>query len=309
MNVSDLAGRGSRKELEAVDQLLYDIRRYETTSEFKDLLRIVRRFPAFAPYNCFLIHVQRPGASYVARAPRWEQEFGRQVKPRAIPIVILVPFGPVNFVYDVEDTQGEPLPEYVVKPFQVRGRLDRRVWERLCDSCARERIKIEEREGGSALAGDVMPAGDNVYVQTKVYNREKRTWETKELRALWSVSLNRRESNLATRFSTLVHELAHIYCGHLWEPGRKRWGTKWISERGSLNPKTMEFEAETVAYMVCTRFGIVPPSARYLFGYLDEHQRIPSISLDTVLKVAGTIERNARNLAPIRNLPKSKETS
>jgi hypothetical protein len=41
----------------------------------------------------------------------WWTRFGRRPKPHARPLIILRSFGPVDFVYDVLDTEGKALPE------------------------------------------------------------------------------------------------------------------------------------------------------------------------------------------------------
>jgi hypothetical protein len=84
----------------------------------------------------------------------------------------------------------------------------------------------------------------------------------------------------------VLHELAHLYCGHL--------GTfypKWWSDRRHLNKNQREFEAESVCWLVCERMGIKNPSAKYLSGYLDNNESIPNISIDTVLKTALILEK------------------
>ena len=87
------------------------------------------------------------------------------------------------------------------------------------------------------------------------------------------------------RYATLVHELAHLYCGHLGTPN-KRW---WPDRRG-LSKAVCEFEAESVCYLVCGRAGITNPSDEYLSGYLGENQQVPEISLECVMAASGLIE-------------------
>ena len=53
----------------------------------------------------------------------------------------------------------------------------------------------------------------------------------------------------------------------------------------------LEFEAESVCWLLCERQGIKNPSAEYLNGYLDNNGEIPKISLDTVLKAVAAIEQ------------------
>jgi hypothetical protein len=64
------------------------------------------------------------------------------------------------------------------------------------------------------------------------------------------ISVNR---NLKTteKFHTICHELGHLFCCHQhYSPSKRRYLTK----------KEREFEAETVAWLVCKRLGIKNPS-------------------------------------------------
>jgi len=84
----------------ALDELFNATYAYRSSQEFYDLVQFVRRFRFYSPYNAFLIHIQRPGAIYVAPPHRWKRQYGRTVKPNANPIVIMQPMGPVMFVFD-----------------------------------------------------------------------------------------------------------------------------------------------------------------------------------------------------------------
>jgi hypothetical protein len=77
------------------------------TSGALGISELPRAVPARFLFNAMLIRVQRPGALAVASRRRW-QDYGRTVAPDAVPIVILQPFGPVQFVYDVGDTHRLP---------------------------------------------------------------------------------------------------------------------------------------------------------------------------------------------------------
>ena len=58
-----------------------------------------------APFNMMLADIQRPGARYVAFRKDWVR-LGREVKPGAIPIIVLWPFCPVRCAFDLSDTTG-----------------------------------------------------------------------------------------------------------------------------------------------------------------------------------------------------------
>ena len=108
------------------------------------------------------------------------------------------------------------------------------------------------------------------------------------MKVCYELLLNARHSP-AEQYATLAHELAHLYCGHLGTPNLDWWPSRyWLSE------KEREFEAESIAFLVCSRLGIENPSHEYLSGYLKDHISIPAISLNCVLKSAGLIEQMGR---------------
>jgi hypothetical protein len=86
-----------------------------------------------------------------------------------------------------------------------------------------------------------------------------------------------------------VHELAHLYCGHLGSPN-----PKWWPDRRGFHHIVREFEAESVCYMICERLGIGNPSEEYLSSLLGPGTGVPPISLEAVMTSAGLIERMGR---------------
>lgn len=113
----------------ALDELFSLTRQYRSTKDFRNLIDFVARFKFYSPFNAMLIHIQMPGARYVAPPHRWERDHDRVIKTGAHPIVILQPMGPVMFVFDVSDTEpindrARHLPPRVENPFEVRrGRV------------------------------------------------------------------------------------------------------------------------------------------------------------------------------------------
>jgi hypothetical protein len=87
-----------------------------------------------------------------------------------------------------------------------------------------------------------------------------------------------------SRYGVLIHELAHIYLGHL---GGDKDG--WWSSRGDLARRAMEVEAEAVAYIVSRRAGLKGASPQYVSGYLDGEATLKRISFDLIAKVAGRL--------------------
>ena len=74
----------------------------------------------------------------------------------------------------------------------------------------------------------------------------------------------------------------------------------WWPSRRELNHRTVEIEAEAVAFIVSSRFGLKGASARYVSSHLRNDPMPPSVSLDLVAKVAGKLEKMAKEVLPAR---------
>jgi len=263
----------------ALDELFSLTRQYRSSKTYHELLQFVARFRYYSPFNAMLVHIQMPGARFVAPPRRWLNGYGRHINPGARPMVILQPMGPVMFVFDVSDTEGDPLPPQVEKPFEVRagkvgGRLPRTI-----ENTKRDGVAIHTAKLGSQQGGSIGPARG----PAKVLKFGKTTVPVR-----YALELSQ-DATEESRYAALVHELAHLYCGHLGTPN-----DKWWPDRRGLEHQVREFEAESVAYMVCTRLGISNPSEQYLAGYMGQQNETPPISLECVVKAAGLIETMGR---------------
>jgi hypothetical protein len=58
-----------------------------------------------ALFNALLAILQLPHASMLCSASVWQAKWGRRVSPEQHPIVLMFPFGPVEFVFDVSQTE------------------------------------------------------------------------------------------------------------------------------------------------------------------------------------------------------------
>lgn len=282
---------------EALDELFQAAQRYRTSAEFMALVQFVTKFRRYAPYSAMLIHIQRPGATFVAPARRWITEYGRRVKTGATPMVILQPMGPVMFVFDVGDTEplpgATPLPVPVEDPYGVRnGKVGRELPQTL-ENARRDGVRCTERTGlGNQFAGCVVVySGAPATIQFPVGVKPPRTVPVP---VRYDMILNG-DTTPETRYATLAHELAHLYCGHLGTPDE----TWWPDRRGHAK-EVVEFEAEAVSYLVCRRLGLDSPADRYLSNYMGEHNDVPCISLDAVFRVAALIESMGRRRLPVR---------
>jgi hypothetical protein len=269
----------------ALDELFSLTHQYRTSKAYYDLMQFVARFRFYAPFNAMLVHVQMPGATFVAPPYRWLRDYGRQVKPGARPLVILQPMGPVMFVFDVSETEGDPLPEEVEKPFEVRaGRIGCEL-DLTVENAKRDGVAVHTARVGSQRGGSI-----------GVLRVPGKALEFREepIPVRYELELDEAASR-ESRYAVLAHELAHLYCGHLGTPD-----DRWWPDRCILVKEVEEFEAESVAYMVCARRGIENRSAEYLADYVQKSGEVPPISLHAVMKAAGLIEDMGKRLLEAR---------
>jgi len=140
-----------------LDELFNNVAAYRTTTAFNELMQFISRFHFYAPFNAMLVHVQKPGAKYVMPAHKWWECHGRTIRPGAQPLVILQPFGPVMFVFDVSETEGKPLPPHIENPFGVRkGKVGSQL-SRTVENAARDGVRITKVSHGSLRAGSIGP--------------------------------------------------------------------------------------------------------------------------------------------------------
>lgn len=100
-----------------IDELQFLVRSFRNKDEFKKLLDFVGRHDYLAPYNAMLAQMQKPGATFIYNGQKW-REFGRRPKVNSQNIIILKPFGPVQCVFDIGDTEIIPGMEQLAKKYE-----------------------------------------------------------------------------------------------------------------------------------------------------------------------------------------------
>lgn len=276
------------KRIAALDELFHEAGVYRNRRDWWELLNFIKKFRQIAPFNAFLLHAQKPGSQYVASAGEWRQLFNRTVKAGARPLVILQPFGPVRFVFELGDTEGpDPFPEELLRPFRTAGVLPASVFRLLLKNLPRDGIALHEADHGTGSAGRI-----------EVAKRLGVQWMgRKQVKVRYHLVVNRNLSR-EEQFTTIAHELGHLYCGHLGTPD-----PRWWPDRPEVETVAREFEAESVAWLVCERAGITNPSAAYLSACLKDDAGIPPVSLEYILKAAGMVEAMMyRRLFPRKEL-------
>lgn len=283
--------RGEGKEMSELDRLYSLVREYRRSDEFMELLRVIRGFPNISPYNAFLLAQQRPGARYVMGAAEWRR-LGREIRPHSRPMVILQPFGPVRFVYDIGDTMvcdgverslfdddDAAVIERLSHPYRTCGGEPGRwlgcvmrglEWYGVSVMMTRNGSElgamIELLSGGGEMLDVRLPKGRSVGV-----------------RALYRITINDRAEE-GEVFASVCHEMAHLLCRHLGKAGPE------FPDGVRLNRAAMEFEAEATAWIVCERLGVRNPSEVYLAGYVASNGDIPEgVSPERIFSAATTL--------------------
>jgi hypothetical protein len=302
--------RESIKRSEAatsIDHLVADAMRYRHSDEYRKLLNFLRSFRRYSPFNGLLIDVQRPGSSYVATASHWRHEYRRLLVPDARPLTILQPFGPVMFVFDVSDTYpmegAPPLPREVVDPFGAATALPpeaiQKATERMILNAVRDGVIVDRRDFGAHLAGRIRWARGRGSQPFQV--RSKPTAEHVSIPVRFEAELNDGQDGI-TKFATLCHELAHLYCGHLGTPNEKFW-----PDRHHVDHATAEFEAESAAAIAIWQLDPRAELPPYLHQHLKENGTVPdAMSLERVMTTAGLLIQMATETLPVRKVREPK---
>jgi hypothetical protein len=198
--------------------------------------------------------------------------------------------GPILFVFDVSDTvpmpNARPLPSRVENPFQVRNGEIGGQLALTIDNAKRDGVRVSERADGLQRAGSIQWAAAGQHLEFMI---AKKPLPKSTQVALWFELLLNSVHSPEVRYGTLVHELAHLYCGHLGTPNGR-----WWPDRRDLSHDVREFEAESVSYLVCSRLGIDTTSDEYLAAYVRRCPATPSISLDRVMKSVWLLEQMGR---------------
>ena len=267
-------------DAEAVDDLFRQALDKMGHGAFGDFLDFLARFRRHSIFNAMLIRVQRPGALAVGSRQQWAR-FGRTPRSDAVPIIILQPFGPVEFVYEQGDTEGAALPGFDAwNSLSASGKVSADYWGRAVQEAKRCGIAIElVNNYGAGLAGTAAAHSGSDQGHTEIGAAQER----------FRIKLNA-GMNEPSRFATLGHELAHIYCGHLGGDPRNRW-----PDRSSvLTIGQRELEAEAAAWLVCRRAGVETRSADYLSGYISNDDDLKIISSFAIMAAANRIEARAK---------------
>ena len=253
-----------------LSDILVDSKLYRQSSDYMQLLEFVARLRGFSPFNAMLLHIQKPGLSYAATLQDWKNRFSRYPKPEARPLLILQTFGPVSFVFDVIDTEGKSLPEDV-KNFVAKGSFSESRLTTIKEYLSKKNIEVSAIDVGDRLAGSI-----RIKHPIPTNGAESRRY---------AVQINLHHSS-AVQFCTLVHELGHLFLGHLGVDANLK-----VKDRRYLNHTQQEIEAESVCYIVCQRMGVVPKSQPYLASFVTENTTVDDIDIHEIMRTTTQLIR------------------
>lgn len=285
--------KSKKNDKRALDEMFEKSRRYRSSEEYFKLMQFIAKFREHAPFNAKLLCTQNPDAHYVMTASEWEREFGCRPKRAARPLVILWPFAPVHFVYDVMDIEPivegkpSPVPEQLRQPFKTEGKLSSDVLEITIENLRRHGIDVKLGIKRTKQAGAAMRVTREVLEKY----RDLRPMPNADFLILLNESHSCEE-----KYGTLAHEVAHIFCGHC---GTTRWSWWKDKSQRTLTEEAVDFqheveeyEAESVAFLVCQRQGLLLTSEQYLFHCRKNPQsELPPIGLHAVLQSVEDIEK------------------
>jgi len=254
-----------QEKVSSLDKLFHRSKKYHNTQNYIDAFRFIIKTKNLAPFNAWLVREQNPDVTYVATAEEWLNRFNREIKTHARAYVILKPFSPVEFVYDMNDTDGEELPQDLQSNFRAEGILKSKYVDYAINCCNKKGIKIDFND--------------------LLTNRQAGWASHDKLNKLQTIVINKSHSK-EVQFSTLCHEIAHLLLGHLG-----KFTHCECNHRTHLSTNAMEIEAESVSWLVCDRLGIKTDAERYLNYHFKSSQNILNqISIDNILTTAGKIE-------------------
>ena len=143
----------NKEHQSSIDNLLKKSVLYRSSQEFRDTIQFMARFKKYKPFNNMLVRVQRPGCSFYATEKDWHDRFERSIKEDARPVIILAPMHPVLFVYELDDTDGPPLPDDFEKFATASGDWKPGVLDKVLENAERDRIQVRVGTLSSTLAG------------------------------------------------------------------------------------------------------------------------------------------------------------
>lgn len=274
---------------EITQRLEQGVKEIFTSEMYMEYLKTMSQFHSYSFNNTLLIHLQKPDASLVAGYQAWQKKFHRQVKrgekgiqiiapapirereevekidpatlepvlkpdgtPEMEEVVYTIPRFRIATVFDVSQTEGEPLPELATP--ELMGSVENyEIFMQAIRDISPVPIRFDEIESGAK--GFYSSIDKEIVIQNGM--SESQTMKTG------------------------IHEVTHA----------KLHDRDIMEEMDEKKDQlTREVEAESVAYTVCQYFGL--DTSEYSFPYIagwssDRDMKELRSSMDTIRRVSG----------------------
>jgi antirestriction protein ArdC len=267
-------GRGGEPKLQSdVLQRFEDaVGAIQDSESFRRWLDISSRFHNYSLGNQLLIAMQRPDATYVAGFHRW-LKLGRHVLKGEKGIRIMVPlarkvtsdageeerkvsgFG-IGFVFDVSQTDGEPLPAFHVPTLE--GGAGEELWEGLNRFAAGEGVAVsvvEPAELPGQTMGYYSPATKQIVVGA--YSQRQRTKTLAHELGHHVARVDDRAEN-----ECIAEGIAYVVCAHFGIDTGERsfpYVAGWAKDRAVLRNVLGTIQTASAILIEGVRLG-QPPS-------------------------------------------------
>ncbi|MFO7964368.1 MAG: hypothetical protein R6U50_10640 [Desulfobacterales bacterium] len=265
----------------AADEIFFSNRRFRNSTEYFDLLNFIAEFPQYAAFNGLLLYLQNSNISYITTPGNWWRQFRRRPKYRAKPLIILAPMSPVRFVYDIHDTEGDPVEPNRLALLCAKGKLTRENYEKTLRNCRLHGIQPIHFPPAELEPGSCYPMTFDI--------RERFKTKTFESWAKYFIAVDD-GAPLEHAYASLVLGMAHIFCGHLGIDEKA-----WWQDRRDVDHIKGKIEAESIAYLTCLRKNVLTPAKRLLSPYSGIDCEMPFFGLNNVLQVTHYIEEMAKS--------------
>ena len=232
--------------------------------DFLSFAAFMRYEKNYSIFTSALIYLQRPGALYVDTETGWNKR-ERYIGPGVTPIVVVHPFGPVNFVYEYSDTYGKPIPQYIRETFRdyyaepPAIQLTKEMLPYMKSFLSHMGIHYEEALLGSRLYGEAQ------FLNTPYVYKDGEGKNAREIKTRYA-SLIRKSLSDTDKVFTIFHEIGHILCGHLPQD-TKNTVLKVPKRDEHLSVGQKEFEAEKTCELFSRMCGLEYNPAPYLEQY------------------------------------------
>lgn len=232
------------------------IKDYLDSDKYKDYLTKMSQLNNYSSRNLRLILAQQPTASQVASFKQWKETFGRHVKKGERALRIFVPI-----TYIKKDENNQPILDKDGKPeIGTTFRLKAAVFDvsqtdgkEMPKAVSDVKDQLTDQDYGN-LYRTLMTIAKNNHVSVRFEELEesrKGYYDTVN----HQIVLNKVGMNKSQLIKTFLHETAHSELHHKDHP-----------QKDQLTRSTAELQAESVAYVVASYYGL--DTSNYSFGYL-----------------------------------------